>query len=87
MFEFYICSSLLKNTTFNFGSSKDKLAISKIPLSSNEKLSPPISHNLVSSSLYFEGFLKRIQRLLWTKTRIYALLGIILFLFRECMKE
>ena len=37
MFEFYICSSSLKNTGSNSSSSRDKLAISKIPFSSNKK--------------------------------------------------
>ena len=62
-YNFYI-SSLLKNTTSNSSSSRDKLAISKILLSFNQKLSPPISHNLVSSSLYFEEFIERRRRLL-----------------------
>jgi len=46
----------LKNTPSS--SSRDKLAISRIPLSFNDKSSPAISHNLVSSSLYFKEFLR-----------------------------
>ena len=61
-YNFYISSSL-KNTPSNSGSSRDKLTIS---LSFNDKSSPAISHNLVSSSLYFEEFLERRRRLLWT---------------------
>jgi len=64
MFEFQICLSSLKNTTSNYGSSRDKLTISRISLSSNEKSSIAIFYNLVSSSLYFEDFLERRQRLL-----------------------
>ena len=51
MFDFYICSSSLKNTTSNSNLSRDKLAISRIQLSSNEKSSPAIFYNLVSSFL------------------------------------
>ena len=63
-YNFYISSSL-KNTPSNSGSSRDKLTISRISLSFNEKSSPGISHHLVSSSLYFEEFLERRRRLLW----------------------
>jgi len=63
MFDFYVCFSSLTNTTYNSGLSRDKLEISKILLSFNEKLSYTTSHNLVSS-LYFEKFLERRQRLL-----------------------
>ena len=61
MFSSHICSSLLKNTSFNSGSSRYRLAILIISPSSNEKSSLAISHNLVSSSLYFEEFLERRQ--------------------------
>jgi len=81
MFEFYICSSSLKNTTFNFSSSRDKLTVSRIPFVSNEKC-----HTLVFSSLYFEEFPERRRRLLWINTRSFVLLGV-MFLFKECMKE
>ena len=64
MFNYYICSSSLKSTTSKFGSSRDKLAISRISLSSNEKSSPTTPHNLVFSSLYFEESLERRRRLL-----------------------
>ena len=42
MFSSYICSSSLKNASSNSSSSRDRLAIWRIPLSSNEKSSPPI---------------------------------------------
>ena len=83
MFDSHICSSSLKSTISNSKSSRDKIAISRIPLSSNEKSSFAISYNLVSFSLYFEEFLERRPRLLWKNTKSCTLLGVNLFLFKE----
>jgi len=52
-YNFYTSSSL-KNIPSNSDSSRDKLAISRIPLLFNDKSFLAISHNLISSSLYFE---------------------------------
>jgi len=54
---YHVWSSSLKNITSKYDSLIDKLAILRIPLSSNEKLSSAISHNLIVSSLYFDEFL------------------------------
>lgn len=48
-----------KNTDSISSSSRGKVAILRISLSSNEKSSLAISHNLVVSSLFFEEFLER----------------------------
>jgi len=59
MFDYYIWLSSLKNRTFKSCSSRDKLTISIIPLSSKEKSSIAIFaifYSLNSFLLHFEEF-------------------------------